>query len=100
MTTKLDGPLKRELDIAGVPYTVTITPEGMTLVLKGRHKGLVLNWSALVSGDAALAAALNASLTANLVPKRSRPTTREPGTSKTGTPRRARNGKSTRPGSR
>ena len=100
MTTKLDGPLKREIEIAGVPYTVTITPEGMTLVLKGRQKGFVLNWSALVSGDAALAAALNASLTANLAPKRSRPNTREPATSKAGTTRRARNGKSTRPGSR
>jgi hypothetical protein len=72
----------------------------MTLVLKGRHKGLVLNWSALVSGDAALAAALNASLTANLVPKRIGPKTTEPETRKPATTRRARKGKSTRLGSR
>jgi hypothetical protein len=100
VTTKLDGPLKREIEIAGVPYTLTIAPEAMTLVLKGRHKGLVLNWNALVSGDAALAAALNASLTANLVPKRIRPKTTEPEARKPDTTRRARKGKSTRPGSR
>ena len=66
MTTKLEGPLKRELDIAGTLYTLTITPEGMTLVLKGKRNGFALEWAALVSGEAALATALNASLTANL----------------------------------
>ena len=66
MTTKLDGPLKRELEIAGTLYTLTITPEEMTLVLKGKRNGFALEWSALVSGEAALATALNASLTANL----------------------------------
>ena len=62
MTTKLTEPLRREIDIDGVLYTLTITPRGMTLVVKGRRKGYELEWSALVSGDAALAAALNASL--------------------------------------
>lgn len=66
MTTKLEGPLKRELEIAGALYTLTITPEGMTLALKGKRKGFALEWPALVSGEAALARALNASLTANL----------------------------------
>jgi len=66
MTTKLEGPLKRELEIAGTLYTLTITPEGMTLVLKGKRNGFALDWAALVSGEAALATALNASLTANL----------------------------------
>ena len=66
MTTKLEGPLKRELDIAGTLYTLTITPEGMALVLKGKRNGFALEWAALVSGEAALATALNASLTANL----------------------------------
>ena len=69
MTTKLEGPLKRELEIAGTPYTLTITPEGMTLVLKGKRNGFALEWAALVSGEAALATALNASLTANLAGK-------------------------------
>jgi hypothetical protein len=62
MTTKLTEPLRREIEIDGAPYTLTITPEGFTLVVKGRRKGYELAWSALVSGDAALATALNASL--------------------------------------
>jgi hypothetical protein len=64
MTTKLEGPLKREINIDGSAYTLTITPGGLTLVLKGRRKGFDLEWKALVSGDAALATALNASLAA------------------------------------
>ena len=62
MTTKLEGPLKRALIIGGDPYVLTITPEGLTLALKGKRKGYSLAWSAFVSGDAALATALNASL--------------------------------------
>ena len=72
MTTRLDGPLKREIDIAGAPYTLTLTPDGLTLVLKGKRKGFHVAWSALVSGDAALATALNASLAANLQPATTR----------------------------
>jgi hypothetical protein len=62
MATKLDRPLKRELDLGGEPYTLTISPEGLKLVPKGRRKGHELAWKDLVSGEAALAVALNASL--------------------------------------
>jgi hypothetical protein len=62
MATKLDKPLKREIQIEGKPYMLTVGPEGLKLVAKGRRKGQELLWSALVSGEAALAAALNASL--------------------------------------
>ena len=62
MTTKLDAPLRRELTIDGRPYVLTITPDGFTLVPKGRRKGRELAWRDLVSGEAALAVALNASL--------------------------------------
>jgi hypothetical protein len=62
MTTKLEGPLRREVDVGGALYTLTITPEGLALVPKGRRKGYELSWHALVSGDAALATALNAAL--------------------------------------
>ena len=62
MTTRLDGPLRRELDVAGTAYTLTIDPQGLKLVPKGRRKGLELRWKELVSGDAALAAALQGSL--------------------------------------
>lgn len=52
--------------IAGTPYTLTLTPDKFVLALKGRRKGLEIRWADLVSGDAALAMALNASLTANI----------------------------------
>ena len=68
MTTKLEAPLKREIDIDGTPYTLTVAPDAMSLVLKGRRKGLELKWQDLVSGDAALTTALNASLTARIAP--------------------------------
>lgn len=62
MTTKLEKPLKRQVDIKGKPYIVTITPEGMKLTEKGKRKGQELVWADLASGQTALAVALNASL--------------------------------------
>jgi hypothetical protein len=62
MATKLDKPLRREVQIEGKAYMLTITPEGLKLVPKGKRKGQEISWQALVSGEAALAAALNASL--------------------------------------
>jgi hypothetical protein len=62
MATKLDKTLKRELDIEGAPYMLTLSPEGLKLVEKGKRKGLELSWKDLVGGDAALASALQASL--------------------------------------
>jgi hypothetical protein len=62
MATKLEGPLTRELEVDGAAYILTISPDGMKLVPKGRRKGQELAWKDLISGDAALAAALNASL--------------------------------------
>ena len=62
MTTALDRPLRRELQVGDAAYTLTIGPEGLRLVEKGKRKGIELAWEALVSGDAALAAALQASM--------------------------------------
>ena len=62
MTTKLNSPFKRELDVNGEKYTLTISPEGLKLVVKGKRKGIELNWASLVGGEAALATALNASI--------------------------------------
>jgi hypothetical protein len=64
MTTKLTAPLKREIEIDGEPYTLTVSPTGLRLVRKGRRTGAGLEWRALLNGDAALAAALNASVDA------------------------------------
>ena len=62
MATKLEKELKRELEVDGSPYMLTITPEGLRLVPKGKRKGIELAWSSIVSGDAALATALQASV--------------------------------------
>lgn len=62
MTVVLDKPLRREIVVGDEPYVVTIAPDGLKLVPKGRRKGVELRWVDLVSGDAALAVALNASL--------------------------------------
>ncbi len=62
MATKLDKPLKRELDVNGEAYMLTISPEGLKLVPKGKRNGRELAWKDLVTGEAALAVALNASL--------------------------------------
>lgn len=65
MTTRLTAAFKRELDLDGDKYTLTVSPEGFRLVLKGRRKGIELSWRSIVGGDAALSAALNAMLYAN-----------------------------------
>ena len=62
MATKLEKPLKREIEIDGQPYMLTIDPTGLKLVPKGKRNGMELAWKALISGEAALASALNASL--------------------------------------
>lgn len=64
MMAKLEKALKRELRINGDPYVLTIAPDGLSLVPKGKRKGYQLAWEAFVSGEAALATALNASLRA------------------------------------
>jgi len=62
MTTKLEKPLKREISINGEPYVLLLTPDGLKLTQKGKRKGLELGWKDIVGGEAALAAALKASL--------------------------------------
>jgi hypothetical protein len=60
--TPLDKTLKRALKIKGRTYVVALSPEGLKLTLKGKRRGQELRWTDLISGDAALAVALNASL--------------------------------------
>jgi hypothetical protein len=54
MATKLDKALKRELDLNGVLYTVTIAPEGIKIVEKGKRKGQEIGWNELVRGTVTL----------------------------------------------
>ena len=39
MATKLDKAIKRELEVEGKLYTVTISPAGVKVVEKGKRKG-------------------------------------------------------------
>ena len=67
MTTKLDKALKREITVDGVAYTVTIAPEGIKVVEKGKRKGHELSWQSIVTGDARLAEDLRLSIDATRV---------------------------------
>ena len=62
MATKLDKTLKREIDISGEPYMLSISPEGLKLVPKGKRKGQEVTWKELLSGQTALASAMSDSL--------------------------------------
>ncbi|MGQ0712100.1 MAG: hypothetical protein ACT4PJ_00055 [Gemmatimonadaceae bacterium] len=62
MTTPLDRPIKRELDLDGTLYTVTISPDGIKVTEKGKRKGHELTWRDIISGDAALRRDLSLSL--------------------------------------
>ena len=66
MTTRLDKPLKREVEVDGTLYTVTMSPEGVKVVAKGRRKGHELSWRDIISGDARLAQDLQISLDATM----------------------------------
>lgn len=62
MTTTLDKPLRREIDVEGQAYTVLMDQQGIKITRKAHRKGVELRWTDLISGDAAVAAALNASV--------------------------------------
>jgi hypothetical protein len=64
MTTKLDKPIKRELEHEGVLYTITISPGGIRVVEKGKRKGREVPWATIISGDAELNEALRISVDA------------------------------------
>ena len=62
MATKLDKSIKRELTHGDKTYTITIAPEGVKVVEKGKRKGREIAWRAIISGDAQLADDLRRSL--------------------------------------
>jgi len=62
--TKLDKPLRREVEINGEPHVVVISPQGLKLTVKGKRLGHEISWQDLVRGNAALATAPNASVDA------------------------------------
>jgi hypothetical protein len=69
VVTVLAKELKRQVTVDGVDYTVAVDPDGFRLTGKGKRRPQVeLRWRDLLSGDAAMAVALNASLMKNPQP--------------------------------
>jgi hypothetical protein len=64
MTAKLDSLIKRELKLGNETYTVSMSPEGVKITLKGRRKGREISWQTLLSGDAELNQQLKMSIDA------------------------------------
>lgn len=62
MTTKLEKNIKREVEFKGVAYTVTLGPDGLKIVEKGKRKGQELSWDDLIGGGASLTANLQNSI--------------------------------------
>ena len=54
MTTRLTEPIKREVELEGQVYTLTIRPDGVHIAPKGKRKGHELSWKDLASGEAEL----------------------------------------------
>jgi len=51
MATKLNKQLKREIDVDGKPYMVTLSPEGLKLTEKGKRLGREHTWKDLIGTD-------------------------------------------------
>ena len=49
MVTKLDKPIKREIEVDGKAFTATISGEGIKLVEKRHRKGKFITWSGLIA---------------------------------------------------
>jgi hypothetical protein len=64
MAVKLEKSIKRELEQDGRLYTVTMGPEGVKVVEKGKRNGREISWKAIISGDAQLAEDLKNSIDA------------------------------------
>src|ERR1700732_2906383 len=61
MTTHLDKAIKREVRAGDQVLMLTLTPEGVTIVPKGKRKGKTFTWETLWSGEEEMAAQLRAS---------------------------------------
>jgi hypothetical protein len=51
MTTRLEKPIRREIEVDGETFTVTISPEGIRLTRKRFRSGRTLSWRALLNGE-------------------------------------------------
>lgn len=48
MATKLDKAIKRELTHGDKTYTITIAPDGLKVVEKGKRNGRELSWAHII----------------------------------------------------
>ena len=78
MTTLLEKTIKRALAIKGGEYVVTLSPHSVKLTLKGHRNGVELKWIDLISGEAALATALQASIGKFTEDRQRAPTKKKP----------------------
>jgi len=53
MATKLNKQLKREIEVDGKPYMITLSPEGVKLTEKGKRLGREHTWKDLLGGGGA-----------------------------------------------
>jgi hypothetical protein len=65
MATKLDKSIKRELEVNGKLYTITIAPDGVKVVEKGKRNGPHVSWTAIINGDTSLNESLKISVDAS-----------------------------------
>jgi len=47
MSTKLEKTIRREIEIDGEPFTISISPEGFRLTKKRFRSGVALSWKTL-----------------------------------------------------
>lgn len=47
MSTKLDKTIRREIEIDGEPFTITISPDGFRLTRKRFRSGVAASWKSL-----------------------------------------------------
>ena len=57
MATKLNKQLKREIDVDGKPYMVTLSPDGVKLTEKGKRLGREHSWKELLGPNGGTAGA-------------------------------------------
>ena len=60
--TPLGKTIKRIIKIQGDDFVVTLTPDALKVTRKGHQRGVEMRWESLVSGESALAVALQASV--------------------------------------
>jgi hypothetical protein len=48
MSTKLDKPIRREIEIEGERFTLVVGPDGLRLTRKRYRSGLAVSWKALM----------------------------------------------------